>query len=83
MDPVEVVRRLAEPRRSSSGVEQHGQCLRHHSLCRHLPAIMMMVIMMIKVMVMVMVMINVMVMVSHSLCMQALAYKSGWHEMFE
>ena len=75
MDPVEVVRRLAEPRRSSSGVEQHGQCLRHHSLCRHLPAIMIMMMVMIKVMVM--------VMVSQSLCMQALAYKSGWHEMFE
>ena len=37
VEPVEVVRRPADPRRSSSGVEQQGQCLRHHTLCRHLP----------------------------------------------
>ena len=37
VEPVEVVRMPADPRRSSSGVEQQGQCLRHQSLCRHLP----------------------------------------------
>ena len=37
VEPVEVVRRPAVPRRSSSGVEQHGQWRRHQNLCRHLP----------------------------------------------
>ena len=37
VEPVEVVRRPADPRRSSSGDEQQGQCLRHQTRCRHLP----------------------------------------------
>ena len=37
VEPVDVVRRPADPRRSSSWPEQQGQCLRHQTRCRHLP----------------------------------------------